>query len=178
MSGHFKWHPLFAKTTLLLFWLQIISFIIPWVQVLSYVLTAVHIYLLFRLQVVNSHFRTAAILEITALAGRLLLPAVPEGIWMLFRTILVQGSNLLWAYFAFTGFSVALKEIDPSLSKKWGTIRSGYLIVNVITTIGIELYSHFTDLFNVILLAAIIASCVVDALILINYWKTYKTLKN
>lgn len=178
MSAHSKWYPLFTKTTLLLFWLEIIRFLTPWVPVLSYVLTAVHIYSLFRLRVINPHFRTAAILEIAALAGRLLLPVVPGEMWMLFRTILTQGLNLLWVYYAFAAFSAVLKEIDPSLSDKWLTIRCGYLIVNVITTIGIELYSYFTDLFNVILLAAIIGSFTVDALILIIYWKTYKTLKH
>lgn len=178
MSENPRQHPLLAKTTLLLFWLQIATLLIPLVQAPAYILTAVHIYLLFRLQVVDSHFRTAAFLEIAALAGRLMLHAVPEGIWTLLGTILVQGLNLLWAYFAFTAFSVALKEIDPALSEKWASVRNGYLIVRIITTIGIELFFCFTAVSSVILLVAAIAAFAVDALLLINYWKTYKTFRN
>ena len=168
---------LLAQATFILFWLQIASFFTAWIPGLSYVIAATEIVMLFRLQGIRPGFRTAALAGLADVAAGLLLRGVPEGICALLGTVLAQGLDLLKVYLLFTAYSAATRQIHESLAERWGSIRNGYLVVGVLTAVGVELFSYFTDLSSVILLAASVAGLAVEVLIADQYWKTYKAVK-
>lgn len=164
-----------AKTARICFWVHIATFLFSNTGIpLSLLFSGIHVVLMLRLGSVDLHFRTAGVAEAVSIAARLLIPTLPAGIWNILRDVGIHGLNLLWAYYAFTGFSKALAQIDPHLSDKWRSSRNWYLCANAVANTGIILYSYVESLPKMLLTLAIFISVFMEITICINYWKTAK----
>ena len=164
-----------TKTAQLCFWTHIARFLSSSMGMpLSILFSGIHVFFMFRMGSLHPHFRTAGVIEAAAIAARLLIPASSAGVWDIWRDVGIQGLNLLWAYYEFTGFYKASADFDPQISNKWRSSRSWYLGAKAVVAISVSFYPNAQWLPKLILIVAIFVSFVMEIILCANYWETAK----
>ena len=188
--------PFLGKWTNILFWLIVPGVIaslmtmdvfqqkVPTIylvgEILNILVNISYGLVLFRLSVMNEHYRTSGICcLITAVSGALMtiLPIGDIAALSLVLAIPMAVVSIFGEYHEYTGHAEGLREIDYEMSEKWYSLWKWYIGVNGAMIGGIVLMLLIPGLGALIVLGASIGVLVVEVLKLVYLYQTSKVFQ-